>query len=122
VVAYSIGSRTVLGFGAASLAILSFLKDNEVKSILKANEQRYIKYHEITANSIKRMIKKVRKIGYVFSESYHFKGMNGVGVPIFNADGDAIAAISVGAIADQLDFERSKHISAFIKAEIQLIS
>lgn len=121
VVAYSIGFRTVLGFGAASLAILSSLKDNEVKSILRANEERYIKYYGITADRIKSMIKKVRKLGYVFSESYHFKGMNGVAVPIFNEDGNAIAAISIGAIADQLDFKSSKYISKFMKSEIQLI-
>lgn len=121
VVAYDVGSRTVLGFGAASLAILSFLKDDEVESILRSNEQRYIKYHGITANRVRNLIKKARKLGYVFSESYHFKGMNGVALPIYNEDGNVIAAISIGALADQLDFKSSKHISEFIKSEIQLI-
>lgn len=121
-VAYDIGSRIALGYGAGSLACLSFSSDTEIERILKANELRYKKYYNISVAKIRMLIKKARKIGYVFSESYHFKGMNGVGVPIFSENGNVIGAISVAFASDQLDLKRSKKIASTIKSEIKIIN
>ena len=50
------------------------------------------------------------------------KGVNGVGVPIYDEEGKVIAAISVGAIAEWLDQAKAKKIADLIKSEIDSVS
>jgi DNA-binding IclR family transcriptional regulator len=49
------------------------------------------------------------------------KGINAVGVPLFDEAGKLIAAISVASIAERIDIGRSKEIAMLIKSEISLI-
>lgn len=108
VVAYDVGSRPVPGFGAASLALLSFLPKDEFESILEANKIRYEKFHNITASEIRYLAQKSRKKGYVFSENFHMEGINGTGMPILDSARNVVATISVGSASDRLDLEHSK--------------
>ena len=57
----------------------------------------------------------------MFSENFHMKGINGVGVPILDSARNVVAAISVGSTRDRLDLEHSKKIPALIKSELKLI-
>ena len=49
------------------------------------------------------------------------RGINAVGLPLFDETGEIIAAISVASIAERIDIERSKEIEVLIKSEISLI-
>lgn len=121
IMAYNLGSRKPLGIGAGSLALLAFSPDDEIESILKANELRYQQNNKMTVSKVRGLIKQTRKLGYAFNEGHFMKGINAVGVPIFNDQGDTIAAISVGSISERISRARSKGIAKFIKSEIAFI-
>ncbi len=119
--AYNLGFRRPLGIGAGSLALLAFCRDDEIESILKTNALRYRQNNKMTVSKVRGLIKQTRKLGYAFNEGHFMKGINAVGVPIYNDPGDVIAAISVGSISERIGRARSKEIAKFIKLEIAFI-
>jgi DNA-binding IclR family transcriptional regulator len=121
IMAYNLGSRRPLGIGAGSLALLAFSPDDEIESILKANELRYQQNNKMTVSKVRGLIKQTRKLGYAFNEGHFMKGINAVGVPVYNDQGDVVAAISVGSISERIDRVRSKEIAEFIKSEISFM-
>jgi len=123
ITAYDVGARIPIGIGgAASLSLLAFSSDDEVKAILEANKNRHKSHNYLAEANLQRLIKDFRKLGYAFSQGTFLKGVNGVGVPIYNEGGKVIAAISVGAIAEWLDKTRAKKIADLIKSEIDSVS
>jgi DNA-binding IclR family transcriptional regulator len=121
IMAYNIGSRRPLGIGSASLALLSFSRDDEIETILEANKLWCKKHNNMTVQKLRSLINLARKFGYVFNEGNYMKGVNGVGVPIYNHQGNVVAAISVAAISERIDQARSKKIARLIKSEIVLV-
>lgn len=121
IMAYNVGSRRPLGIGTASLALLSFSRDYEIETILEANKLQYKKHNNKTVQNLRSLINLTRKFGYVFNEGNYMKGVNGVGVPIYNHQGNVVAAISVAAISERIDQARSKKIARLIKSEIALV-
>ena len=121
IMTYTIGSREPLGIGAGSLALLSFSPDEDLKSVLQANRLRYQNNDGSSLSKVKNQINKARKRGYVFNRGNYMKGINAVGVPLFDEAGKLIAAISVASIAERIDIGRSKEIAMLIKSEISLI-
>jgi len=118
IMTYTIASREPLGIGAGSLALLAFSSDEEIKFILEANRLRYEKNKDTSVIKLKSQIKKARRLGYVFNRGAYMKGINAVGLPLFEVTGEIAAAISVASIAEQIDFDRSKEIVDIIKLEI----
>jgi DNA-binding IclR family transcriptional regulator len=121
IMTYTIGSREPLGIGAGSLALLAFSSDDDVKSVIEANRLRYKSNNDTSVTKLKNQINKARKLGYVFNKGIYMRGINAVGLPLFDETGEIIAATSVASIAERIDIERSKEIAALIKSEISLI-
>jgi len=121
IMTYSIGSRRPLGVGSASLALLAFLQDDEIETILEANKLRYKKHNNMTVQKLRSLITLARKFEYSFLEGHFLKGVTSVGTPIFNRHGDIVAAVSVAAISERIDKARAKKITKIIKAEIALV-
>ena len=123
IMAYDVGARRPIGVGgAASLSLLAFSTDDEIKTILEANKNHHKAHNHLAEANLQRLIKDYRKSGYAFSQGTFLKGVNGVGVPIYNEEGKVIAAISVGAIAGWLDHDRAKKIADLIKSEIDSVA
>ena len=123
IMVYDVGARRPIGVsGAASLSLLAFSSDDEIRTIIEVNKNHHNAHNHLTEANLQRLIKDYRKLGYAFSQGTFLKGVNGVGVPIYNEEGKVIAAISVGAIAEWLDQAKAKKIADLIKSEIDSVS
>lgn len=116
-----VGARRPLGVGGGSLALLAFLTDAEVEAVLAANAQRYSSYADFTADDIRRFVFEARELGYALNNGILRPNVAAVGVPVRNADGRIVAAISVAAIPDRLPEERQERVAEIIAHNIQRV-
>ncbi|MEW6267398.1 MAG: IclR family transcriptional regulator [Thermodesulfobacteriota bacterium] len=121
IMSYNIGSRTPLGLGSGSLALLSILPEDQVEVILAANERRYQAHNGLLKEEIRAAVHAARENGFSVSEGLFIKGVVGVGLPICREEGKH-AALSVAAIADRMSPVRRIEIAQLVKREVALIT
>lgn len=118
----AVGDRRPLGYGAGSLALLSHLPEDEVQSIVKANARLTEKYPGLEEHIVVKLVEKCRKQGYARTDGRIVPGMSSLSVPVLGKDGIAVAAISVAAISDRLDKERSEWVLDSLYEEAKLFA
>lgn len=98
-----LGSRRPLGAGAGSLALLAWLPDDEVETVLSLIEPGLAKrYPRITRELLMTEIALARQRGYAMLLDVVVDQMGGIGVPILGGDGKPIGAISVAALTQRI--------------------
>jgi len=116
-----VGQRLPLGIGAGSLAILATLEDQEVRRVVASQESRFDLFPggRSRAQGILKGVELARQRGFAVSNGTVVSGVTGVGVAIFPDPGAAQLALSVSAVANDIDPKEAKKIAAIIAAAIQ---
>lgn len=117
----NVGSRRLLGVGAGSLALLGWLPDAEMNTIIDIVVSRQQTGSRITRNYLKERIRVARKCGYTLLIDAAIRGMGGIGVPVRDENGDVVAALSIGAASDRI-VSRESMLSSALLQEARLIS
>ncbi len=112
-----IGGRIALGVGQGALAILAFLPEAEREEVIRFNLSRVREYGVADEVYPRTEIEKVRQQGYAGRNTGLLEGMAGVAVPICDREGRAVAALSVGTIADRLNADRMPTVVELLKRE-----
>lgn len=112
-----IGGRIALGVGQGALAILAFLPEAEREEVVRFNLSRVREYGVYDEVYLRTEIEKVRQQGYAGRNTGLLEGMAGVAVPICDREGRAVAALSVGTIADRLNADRMPTVVELLKRE-----
>lgn len=121
VLGFEIGERRLIGVGAAGQALLSFQPENLREEIIRVNTPRYKKYFNIEPQEVKGWINRTRRLGYSLSVHKVTPDSVGVGAPIFNTQGQVVAAISVAGITARMSQERCRKIAKIIMSEIAAV-
>jgi DNA-binding IclR family transcriptional regulator len=116
-----IGGRVPLGMGQGSLAILAFLPETEREEIIRYNVPRMREHGLFDEVYLRTEIERVRELGYGGRNTNLLDGMAGVGVPVLDREGRAVAALSVGTISARLGPERLPTVVAMLKREAKAI-
>jgi len=121
VLSIEVGARRPLGVGVGGLVLLSFLPEEEAASIIKANELR-LAQHKISVARLTERLKATRTKGYAYTDVGVVLGTRALAVPVFNQAHEAVAAISVAAIADRLSAARLPALVSLMQQQAGLIS
>jgi len=121
VLSIEIGARRPLGVGVAGLMLLSLLPPEEGAAIVRANEAR-LAQHQLSASKLLERMRATRTRGYAYTDAGVVKGTRALSVPVFNAERQAIAAISVAAMADRLPPSRVAGIVSMIREQAAQLS
>lgn len=116
-----VGGRVALGVGQGALAILAFLPEEEREEVIRFNLARVREYGVYDEVYLRTEIERVRQAGFAARNSGLLEGMAGVAVPILDREGRAVAALSVGTIADRLNPERLPTVVELLKREAATI-
>lgn len=116
-----IGGRVALGVGQGALAILAFLPEAEREEVIRFNLARVRAYGVYDEVYLRTEIAQVRQTGYAARNTGLLEGMAGAAVPICDGEGRAVAALSVGTIADRLSPDRLPAVIALLQREAALI-
>ncbi len=116
------GFEHPLGVGAGSLAMLSALPDDEVETILQANERVLAdRYPMLAADRIRQDVAATRANGYSLNPGLIYANSWGIGVAIRNAEGRPVGALSVAAIDDRLQPARQMEIAGYLRDEARRV-
>lgn len=111
-----VGGRRPLGVGTGSLCLLAALPARELSRTIEANEERYVRYSS-SAQDVRAKLRAYRRDGYAFASDTVVTGLAGVGVPMHDEHGAAVAAISVLTTNDRLPLERQQQVVQWIRRE-----
>jgi len=121
VLGFEIGERRLIGVGAAGQALLSFQPENIREEIIRVNTPRYKKFYNIEPQEVRGWIERTRRLKYSLSVHKVTPDSVGVGAPIFNTNGQVVAAISVAGITARMTRERCRKIAKIIMSEIAAV-
>ncbi len=111
-----VGVSRPLGVGASGVALMAFLPPAELEKIFADNLNQYSSFPGFTPETIQALVRKCRKAGHVISESLFWPGVTAVSVPVFDAQGTVVAAVSVTAISSRMNRARQQNVAKIIKA------
>ena len=98
-----IGSRRPLGAGAGSLALLAWLPDDEIATVLLLLEPVFARrYPRISPEMLQAEIALSRQRGYAMLLDVVVEQMGGIAVPVLGSDGKPVAAISLAALTERI--------------------
>lgn len=117
-----IGGRVPLGVGQGSLAILAHLPEAEREEVIRHNVPRLTGMAGIDGVYLRTEIAKARRQGYADTNSGLIDGMAGVGVPVFDARGEVVAALSIGTLSARLQGERLQVVVEILQREARGLS
>lgn len=116
-----VGSRRPLGVGAGSLALLAWLPDAEVDSLLADS------LPAITARApridealVRAKVAESRRQGHTLLLDVVVERMGGVGMPILGTDGRPIGALSIAALNERLTERLDMLVAALREAALAL--
>lgn len=110
-----VGTRQPLGVGAAGLALLSALPDDQVKAAIAANATSLPHYGGMTPERMALLVQATRERGWSVIGNHATDGVLAVGMAVHNADGEPSAAISVASTLERMPRERQQLIARLMR-------
>src|SRR5262245_38016193 len=101
-----VGHLRPLGVGSGSLALFAFLSDDEIARLIDKNAAWLARYPGHARKELLAKVADTRRRGYSLVEGRIVPGMNAMGVPILDAGGRPVAALSLAAISDRVSGPR----------------
>lgn len=114
-----VGSRRPLGVGAGSLAILAALPEEEIEEVVGRISRQLQPFGKLNANELMSLVKRAHRLGYALNDVRTIAGVTAIGLPIHDASGQPIAAISVSAITARMTSGRQRELVELLKREIR---
>lgn len=115
VLAIQVGTQQPLGVGAAGLALLAALPDDEVSAIIAGNEPVLHRYGGMTPARLRTLVRATRERGWAVIGNHALSGVLAVGMPVLDARGRPVAAISVASTQLRMTRERQHQIAQLIR-------
>lgn len=117
-----VGGRVALGVGQGAMAILAHLPPAELEEVLRYNLPRIQHYNVYDEVYLRTEVKRARELGHCATSSGLLEGMSGVAVPVFDRNGNVVAALSVGTHTSRLSDERLPIVRDMLAREARQLS
>ena len=117
-----IGGKVPLGLGQGGLAILANLPEEEQEAVIRFNIPRLLDRGFLDEAALRSALAKAHAQGWVNYSTGLIPGMAGLGVPVLDAQGRAVAALSVGTLAERLNADRLPHVVKILQTEAQALA
>lgn len=101
VLAIDVGARRPLGVGMAGVMLLAAQEPEQIEAICRANTTRLPADGPDMA-MIRQRVQRARERGYAYADAGVMQGTRALAVPVRDANGEVVAAITVAAMADRL--------------------
>lgn len=117
-----IGGRVPLGIGQGSMAILAHLPEAEREEVIRHNVPRLTGMGTVDGVYLRTEVARVLRQGFAATNTGLLEGMAGVGVPVFDAAGRVVAALSIGTLTARLAGDRLAVVVSLLQREASTLS
>ena len=121
VLSIDIGARRPLGASVSGVALLAGMAAADAKALVDVNAGRFALQRR-SAASVRREVQAARRLGHVTALEGVMPGTSALAVPIHDARGAVIAAISIAALADRLERKRWPEVIAAMLTHARLVT
>jgi len=111
VLVIQVGTRQPLGVGAAGLALLAALPDEEVAAAIAANAPEFVRFGSMTADRMKILVRSTRERGWSVIGNHATRDVLAVGMAVLGRTGAPEAAISVASVTQRMPRSRQQLIA-----------
>ncbi len=122
ILAVDVGTRQPLGVGAAGLALLAALPDDEAQAVIGQHGDALASYGGLNSETLRLLVKASRERGWSVIGNHAAKGALGVGVPVCDRRGYPVAAISVAAPTERMSRQRQAYIVDAIRSALRSVA
>ena len=116
VLSIDVGARRPLGASVSGIALLAALEPEQARSLTLANAPRLAQRGRSTA-AVLRQVQAARQLGYAYAAEGVMPGTSALATTVRDADGEAVAAISIAALAERLDRRRMPLVLAMMQEQ-----
>lgn len=117
-----IGGRVPLGVGQGSMAILAHLPAAERDEVMRYNVPRIRHLGALDEVYLRTEVARVLAQGYADTNSGLIEGMAGLAVPVFDANGQVVAALSIGTLTARLQGDRRAVVVDLLQREARTLA
>lgn len=121
-----IGRRSKLWLGSGGKAILAFMAEDEIETVLNelssSSDAVLVTGQVVTASSLREELARIRKQGFSVAGGERTAGVLGVSAPIFNHIQQVVASISISGPISRFDMEKAHHFSGLVMEKAKKIS
>jgi DNA-binding IclR family transcriptional regulator len=100
-----IGTPVPLHVGAAGKILLAWLPETEQSELILSSAARYSNHPLGDVQALKIKLARIREAGWAMSEGERVAGLSAIAAPIFNANKEVVAALTLAAPTVRLDQE-----------------
>jgi DNA-binding IclR family transcriptional regulator len=113
VLSIEVGVRRPLGIGVSGIALLACMPPRESEALIRLNTRR-LEVMKESPGEIRRRVDAARELGIAHAPQGLMPGTSAVAVPVRDAQGDALAAVTITAMADRLNERRLPQVVALM--------
>jgi DNA-binding IclR family transcriptional regulator len=121
ILAVQVGTRQPLGVGAAGLALLAALPDDDAEAVIAQHGNMLSSYGGMTQERLRILVKACRERGWSVIGNHAAKGAIGVGMAVSDRRGNPVAAVSVAAPIDRMPRPRQEFIVGAIRSALKTV-
>ena len=121
VLSVEVGARRPLGVGVGGVVLLGCLPADEATKITSTNARR-LAAEGLSVDVVMERVARMQERGYAYTDAGVVPGTRAVSVPVLDASGGALAAISVSTIAARMPPARMRWIVAQLGEQAASIS
>ena len=114
-----VGTAQPLGVGAAGLALLAALPEEEAEACIAANAGQLPAYGGMTPERLRLLVAASRERGWSVVGNHATRGVLAVGLAVRNTAGEPVAGISVATTMARLPRARQALMAALIREALQ---
>ena len=115
VLVIQVGTLQPLGVGAAGLALLAALPDDELAAVIADNAPQLGRYGGMTPERLRLLVRATRERGWSLIGNHATQNVLAVGCAVRNAADEPIAAISVASTVDRMTREHQRLVARTIQ-------
>lgn len=117
-----VGDRRPVHAAAGAKAILAFSSPEMSREFLMGKMRRLTPNTITDPVKLRRQLEEIRKRGFAFDNEEVNIGINAIGAPIFNHEGNPVAAVVVAGLSQGITWEKGSPIVSLVKHTAALIS